>query len=195
VRVQVVIIAVMTGAVALAGPVFVAVFVPRNYSAAGELIPWIALGYGVWGLCALPMNAVAVLAGRTTWFWPISLVAAGLKVAGLFLLVPSHGLISAAIMYPVSNAVLLLGVSILAAKTPRAHMDYEVGRIAASIVAALLVVVPVAVLASTSGSLGVAARLIAVALLPVVLFLSPGFTKAERRAAVPTWLARPDVVR
>ena len=190
VRLQVLIIAVMTGAVALLGPVLVAALIPRTYAAAGDLIPWIALGYAVWGLSGLPMNGLSFLAGRTMWIWPISLLAAGIKVIGLLLLVPSYGLISAAIMYPVANGVLLVGVSILAAKTPRAHVAYDRGRMGAAICVALLVVVPVTVFASTSTTAGVVARLCAVILLPVLLYLSPGLTKAERRAALPARLAR-----
>lgn len=187
VRVQVLIIALVTAAVILLGPVIVALFIPRGYAEAGSLIPWIALGYAIWGLCGIPMQAVSILAGRTTRFWPISLAAVGLKVGAMFLLVPSFGLIAAAMTYPAANMFVLVGVSILAIRTPRAHIHLDYVRLAAAIGATTLVVAPVAALTETGTTAGVAARLLTLTLLPIVLFLSPAVTAAERRATLPFW--------
>lgn len=112
INVQVLLVLSITIGAMLLGPIVTRYIAPPEYDAAADLVPWLTAGYGVLGLYFLPMNAVALTAGRTGKIWMITVLAAGLNFAALLALVPSLGLTGAAIATTIGYAVLLLGVGL-----------------------------------------------------------------------------------
>ncbi len=110
--VQFLLVLAVTTLGALFGPIAVHHLASPEYAAAAELVPWLALGYGLLGLYFIPMNAVALTAGRTGKVWMITLAAAGSNLVCLFVLVPALGLLGAAIAAPAGYLVLLVGVAL-----------------------------------------------------------------------------------
>ena len=108
---QVVITGFLTMVVALLGPPAVLAFLPGSYAQAAPLIPWIALGSGLFGLYFVPMNAITVLSGRNRWVWIVTVTAALTNVGLNLLLVPRIGATGAAINTAIGYAILLVGVS------------------------------------------------------------------------------------
>ncbi len=98
-----------------------------EYAAAAELVPWLALGYGLLGLYFIPMNAVALTAGRTRRVWIITVGAAATNLVCLLALVPVLGLLGAALAAPAGYLVLLVGVALFSrgADNP---VRYDAGR-------------------------------------------------------------------
>jgi O-antigen/teichoic acid export membrane protein len=144
---QFLIVLAVAAAGALIGPIAVHHLAPAEYAAAAELVPWLALGYGLLGLYFIPMNAVALTAGRTGRVWIITLAAAGTNLACLLVLVPLLGLLGAAVAVPVGYAVLLVGVAIysLGADNP---VRYPVAQLARGL---LVFAVVYALAVATSG--------------------------------------------
>jgi O-antigen/teichoic acid export membrane protein len=97
---------------ALLGPIAVRQLASPAYAGAADLVPWLALGYGLLGLYFIPMNAVALTAGRTRRVWVITLAAATTNLVCLVALVPRLGLLGAAMATPAGYLVLLAGVAI-----------------------------------------------------------------------------------
>jgi O-antigen/teichoic acid export membrane protein len=104
------IVALLVMAVALIGPPAVALMLPPSYLGATVLIPWIAVGAGLFGLYLIPMNVVTIMSGRNRWVWLVTLVAAVTNVALNLVLVPSFGVFAAAVDTVIGYAVLLVGV-------------------------------------------------------------------------------------
>lgn len=110
VSVQVVSVLMICLAVALLGPHLVEVVSPPAYHDAAPLVPWIALGYVFLGLYSIPMNALSLGMGRTKFVWIATAMAAGTNIGLIYLLVPAHGILAAAIASAVAYLVLLLAV-------------------------------------------------------------------------------------
>lgn len=113
----------------LVGPIVVRYLAPSEYSAAADLVPWIAAGYGLLGLYFLPMNAVALTEGRTGKVWIVTFAAAGVNLVCLLALVPAVGLIGAGIAMTLGYLVLLTGVAIYS-HGPGNPVSYQWGRMA-----------------------------------------------------------------
>ena len=109
--VQVLLVLAVTTAGALLGPVATRFLAPPEYADAAALVPWLALGYGFLGLYFIPMNAVALTAGRTGKVWLLTVAAAATNLSCLVLLVPRIGLLGAALSASVGYLVLLVGVT------------------------------------------------------------------------------------
>ncbi len=147
ISVQFLIVLTITAFGALIGPIAVHYLAPAEYSAAADLVPWLTMGYGLLGLYFIPMNAVALTAGRTGRVWIITLGAAGANVVCLLALVPVLGLLGAAIAVPVGYFALLVGVAIYS-RGPDNPVRYQSGKLTRG----LLVFAAVYVLAvATSG--------------------------------------------
>jgi O-antigen/teichoic acid export membrane protein len=112
---------------ALLGPIAVRHLASPEYAAAADLVPWLALGYGLLGLYFIPMNAVALTAGRTRRVWIITVAAAATNLVCVLTLVPVLGLLGAALAAPAGYLVLLVGVAIFSrgADNP---VRYDTGR-------------------------------------------------------------------
>lgn len=138
VSVQAVCVLMICLAVALLGPNLVAVVSPPEYHDAAPLVPWIALGYAFLGLYSIPMNALSLGMGRTKFVWIATAVAAATNIGLIYLLVPAHGLLAAAIASAVGYLVLLLAVS-WHSRSPRNPVRCEWSRLlrAAGVVASV----------------------------------------------------------
>jgi O-antigen/teichoic acid export membrane protein len=178
---QIIMTCLVTASVALLGPVVVFAVLPASYSEAAGLIPWLALGYGLWGLYAIPMNAISLLAGRTTWVWTVTVFTAAVKIGALYLLVPAHGIIAAAITLPACNVVLVAGIALVATRTKGAAVPYDWHHGVRVIALSLLLVVPVLAVADPSSMLGSGIRLLTVVILPIALVVGGGLSKNQRR--------------
>ena len=94
--------------VALLGPNLVTIVAPPEYHGAAPLIPWFVLGYAFLGLYSIPINGLSLGMGRTKFVWIATAVAAATNLGLIYLLVPSNGIVSAAIASAVGYLVLLL---------------------------------------------------------------------------------------
>jgi O-antigen/teichoic acid export membrane protein len=181
VHIQIIVTCLITATAALLGPVVVSAVIPASYAGAARLIPWLALGYGLWGLYSIPMNAISILAGRTTWVWTVTVVTAALRIGGLYWLVPDYGIVAAAIALPVCNLVLVGGISLVAHRTTGTAVTYDWLRGALVVAASLMLIVPVAVLEGHDSALDIGVRVLVLALLPVAFLLGGGTSKDQRR--------------
>ena len=125
VTVQVSALASVGVAVALLAPAFCTLLFPPLYARAAPLIPVIALGLAIGALYAVPLNAAALLAGRTTFAWVVTLLAASANLGVLYAAVPTYGLEAAAVAVCVGNAVLFLGTAVYSRLVARGALPYE----------------------------------------------------------------------
>ena len=183
-QLQVLIACVVTAGVVLVGPVVVSAVIPKSFSEAADLLPWLALGYGLWGIYAIPMNAISLLSGRTTWVWTITLFTAALRIGGLYWLVPTYGIEAAAIGLPICNLVLVVGISLVASATKGAAVDYDWPHSARVVAATIALTLPVALLVGHESLLDAGVRLFVLALLPVAYVAGGGVTGDQRRRLV-----------
>lgn len=114
---------------ALLGPPVILLVMPPDYAAAADVIPWIALGLTFFGLYLIPVDAIAVMAGRTRWIWVATALAAATNVTLNLLLVPRFGVYAAAVNTAAGYAVLLAAVYVLMVRTVRPGISYEWARI------------------------------------------------------------------
>ena len=110
VTVQAVSVLAICLSVALLGPNFVAIIAPPEYHEAAPLIPWFVLGYAFLGLYSIPINGLSLGMGRTKFVWIATVAAAGANIALIYLLVPDHGIVAAAIASAIGYLVLLLAI-------------------------------------------------------------------------------------
>jgi O-antigen/teichoic acid export membrane protein len=108
---QILATALLTMIVVLLGPPAVRGLLPASYAPAGALIPWIALGQGLFGLYFVPMNTVTLLSGRNQWVWLVTGTAALANIGLNLLFVPRFGAAAAAVNTCVGYAILLAGVT------------------------------------------------------------------------------------
>jgi O-antigen/teichoic acid export membrane protein len=111
VSLQIAITVILGCIVSLLGPPLVSVF-SSDYAGAATLIPWIVLGYVFLGLYFIPMNVISMVVGRTEFVWTLTVTAAAINIAAVYLLVPPYGTLGAAIASAVGYLALLLLVSL-----------------------------------------------------------------------------------
>jgi O-antigen/teichoic acid export membrane protein len=102
-------------AVALLAPIVVNIMAP-SYSGASTLVPWLVLGYLFLGLYYVPMNAISLIVGRTTFVWIFSAFAAFVNLGLIYVLVPGDGLVAAAIASPAAYLVLFVSITLYSRK-------------------------------------------------------------------------------
>jgi O-antigen/teichoic acid export membrane protein len=107
---QVSIVAWITLAAATAGPTVIHLLASPRYARAADLAPWLILGYGLLGAFYIPMGIAVLVHGRTKGVAFITMTAAAVNIAGVFVLEPIFGLAGAAAATPVGYAVLLVGI-------------------------------------------------------------------------------------
>ena len=105
-------VALVCSGCALLAPPFVAMVAGASYAAAAPLIPWIVLGYGCLGLYCIPMNGMALGAGRTGPMPLFSGFGFLSNVALLYLMVPGGGIRAAAIAGTLAYALMFVAVAI-----------------------------------------------------------------------------------
>lgn len=111
---QVLATVVVTAGVSLIGPQLVYAVLPESYSGAAGLIPWVALGFTFFGFYCIPMNLIAIVAGRTDGVWMLTIAAGGANLGANLLLIPRFGPTAAAVNTSLGNLVLLVLVSRMA---------------------------------------------------------------------------------
>jgi len=165
---------------ALLGPFLVDVFAPAEFAAASEALPWVALGWAGYGLFLV----FSVLAGRakvTVRVLPAAAAGLAVNVVLLVVLVPALGIAGAGIALAGAYAVM---VAVLFALTRSLLVvPFEGARLAHAVAVLAAVAVAGALLLPDAGPAGLAARVAAAALVPVVL-LATGFLRPGERAAL-----------
>ena len=108
----------LVGAIGLAAaallPPIIDNLLPAGYQGAAQLCGWLALGFTFAGLYQIPMNVITLVVGKTTWVWPITLLAGATDIFLVIVWCPSGGVKAAAVATVVSYGMLLVGVMLLA---------------------------------------------------------------------------------
>jgi O-antigen/teichoic acid export membrane protein len=167
----------LTGA--LLGGTVVTILAAPSYQGAAPLIPWIALAQGLTGLYLIPMNGATMGAGKTGFVWVVSGFAAATNVVLLLLVVPSHGILAAAIVYAATGLVLVVGISIYA-RDPRNPNTYE-WRVLLPVLAAAGISYAGAAITSPGTSIGAGVERLA--WLAIFAAVSFALTRLGRRGA------------
>jgi O-antigen/teichoic acid export membrane protein len=161
-----------------------------NFAAAAGSLPWLALGWALWGLTWV----FTTIAGRhhaTGRTLPAALLGLAVNVAALALLVPSLEATGAAIAL-VAAYVVALGVAHL--RTRRLmHVPFDWARMGVAVALMTVVAVGVDAVADPDGVAGILLRLAGCAAVPPLLVLAGAVRPAEVRvvrAAVGSRLGR-----
>jgi O-antigen/teichoic acid export membrane protein len=170
VTVQVALVAIICLGGALLGPPFVSVASPASYAGAGELVPWLMLGYGFMGLYCIPMNGATLGAGRSRFAWIATATSAATNVVLLYIFVPRYGIRAAAIASAIGYLVLLVTIALYAAGRGN-PVRYSWSRILPALALAASIYWISITVVSDHGILSLGTRL-AIALIAVPLILS-----------------------
>jgi O-antigen/teichoic acid export membrane protein len=120
-------------AVILLGPAVIAVAFPPSYAVAGTFLPWIALGYVLFGLYLIPMDSLSVMVGKTRWLWIPTALAAAINVGLNLIFVPRYGAAAAAVDTAIAYGILLVGVTAMRQLASGPRVPYAVENMAAGI--------------------------------------------------------------
>jgi O-antigen/teichoic acid export membrane protein len=112
-------VALITTAVALLGQPLVGIIAPSSFAAAGEVVGWIALGFGFLGCYLIPMNIVSLILGKNLLVWIPTAIGAAANIILLLILVPEGGIKAAGIASAAGYLVVLIGMVIYAAMLDR----------------------------------------------------------------------------
>jgi O-antigen/teichoic acid export membrane protein len=110
---QVLLVLLIGCAIALLAPIAVGIMAP-TYGRAAILVPWLVLGYVFLGIYYVPMNAISLIIGRTTFVWIFTVFSAAVNLGLIYILVRKDGLLLAAIASAVGYLVLLVLITIYA---------------------------------------------------------------------------------
>ncbi len=169
---------------ALLGRWLVRLLAAPEFFAAHEALPWVALGWALYGL-SLVLVSVAGRAQVTTRNLPAALAGLAANAVALALLVEPLGPAGAGIALCIAYLVVL---GVLQALTRRLFaVPFERGRLAHAVALLALPTVAAELLLPAEGLAGLAARTAVLAALPLLLlatgFLRPGERRALVRAA------------
>jgi len=161
-------------------------FAAPEFFAAHEALPWVALGWALYGLF-LVLVVMAGRAGVTTRNFPAALAGLAANVALLLLLVPPLGIAGAGLALCGAYLVMLATMYWLIRDLLR--VPFEWARLA--LLLAVLVAFAGAgeLLLPTAGAAGFLARVAALAAIPLALWAG-GFLTAEERAGARALLAQ-----
>jgi O-antigen/teichoic acid export membrane protein len=177
VSLQVVLTLLVGCLVALLGPPFVSIL-SHTYADAASSVPWIVLGYVFLGIYLIPMNFISMVVGRTTFVWPLTLMAAATNIGTIYILVPHYGILGAAEASAIGYFALLVLVSIYAwAIKVKASIDWK--RIVPMTADAAATYGIGVAFFPAEGLVGIFARTALLLTLPLTLALSAGVTPAE----------------
>ncbi len=151
-----------------------------KFADAYEALGWVALGWGLYGL-ALLLVTVAGRARITTRSAPAAFGGLAANVVALLLLVPPLGIAGAGIALCVAYVVTLAVLHLLTRGL--FHVPFEWARLAQAtgVLGAAALVGELAL--PTQGAVGLLSRILLVAAVPVVLWLT-GFLRPEERRAL-----------
>jgi O-antigen/teichoic acid export membrane protein len=171
-------------AVALVGRWLVRLLAAPEYFGAYKALPWLALGWALYGLYPILM----VLAGRvgvTTRNFPATAVGLAVNVALILLLVPASGagLGIAGAGLALCGAYLAMVAVLYALTRSLFHVAFEWARLGIAVAILAAVAVSGELLLPTNGLGALALRVLWFALVPVLLVLTRFFTVRELRGA------------
>ena len=151
-----------------------------KFADAYQALGWVALGWGLYGL-ALLLVTVAGRARITTRSAPAAFGGLAANVVALLLLVPPLGIAGAGIALCVAYVVTLAVLHLLTRGL--FHVPFEWARLAQAtgVLGAAALVGELAL--PTQGAVGLLSRILLVAAVPVVLWLT-GFLRPEERRAL-----------
>lgn len=176
--------------VALLGPNLVSVVAPPEYHQAAPLIPWFVLGYAFLGLYSIPMNGLSLGMGRTRYVWVATAAAATTNIVLIYVLVPTHGILSAAIASAVGYLVLLVLIGRYSWH-PRNPVRYEWTRLARAVTVVGVVYAGATLTTGDGGALDLVARLVWVLTAVAGIALSGGVAADGIRLLVARLRPRP----
>ena len=162
----VVVVGLVVAGLTLLGRWVVRLLAAPEYYEAHEALPWVALGWAMYGLF-LVLVTIGGRVGVTTRGFPAAIAGVAVNVVALVLLVEPLGIEGAGIALALAYAVMIAVLHLLTRRL--FTVPFEWGRIAHAI--ALLAGVTVAgeLLAPTSGTDGFVVRALAFAALPALL--------------------------
>jgi O-antigen/teichoic acid export membrane protein len=170
----------------LGGRWILRVFAAPAFFGAYEALPWVTLGWALYGLFLI----VVVLAGRakvTTRNFPAALAGLAVNVVGLVLLVGPLGIAGAGIALCAAYVVM---VAVLYALARRLFpVAFEWGRLAHVVAVVGGITVAAELLLPTSGAAGLVERILAFAAIPALL-AATGFLRAGETQRLRALVAR-----
>lgn len=171
---------VVVAGVTLLGRWLVRVFADEKFFAAHEALPWVALGWALYGLF-LVLVAMAARAHVTVRNAPAALSGLLVNVALLALLVPSYGIAGAGIALAGAYVVTLIVMWLLTRNL--FPVAFEWGRLALVVVVAGGIAIAGELLLPTDGADGFLTRLAALAAIAPALYAARFFRPGELLAA------------
>jgi O-antigen/teichoic acid export membrane protein len=175
--VYVLITGVGVAAITLLGRWLVRLLADPQYFEAHEALPWLALGWALYGL-NLVFITVAGRAKVTTRNFPAALAGVAVNALVLVALVDPLGIAGAGIALCSAYVVMLVVIYLLTRDL--FTVPFEWRRLGALVALLIAVAVPGELLLPTSGAGGFAARAAALGLIPAALLLGGFLTPVER---------------
>lgn len=154
---QVTLVTAITLSCALVAEPLATVVAPAAYAGAGDLVPWIVLGYGFLGLYYIPMNGVSLGARRLRFVSLTTVIGVLTNIGLLLLFVPSEGLRAAAVASAIGYAVLLVAI-FLYSRRPANPVRYRWPLIGSVVATAAIVYILAELTTPDHGIDGVALR-------------------------------------
>lgn len=151
-----------------------------EYFAAHEALPWVALGWAMYGLF-LVLVTIGGRAGVTTRTFPAALAGVAVNVIALVLLVEPLGIAGAGIALVAAYAVMLVVLHVLTRRL--FAVPFEWARLAHAGVLLTGVAVAGELLLPTAGAGGLVARALALAAIPALLLVT-GFVRPAELAGL-----------
>ncbi|HEU4979381.1 MAG TPA: lipopolysaccharide biosynthesis protein [Solirubrobacteraceae bacterium] len=176
----------VVAALTLLGRWLVRLLAAGSYFPAHRALPWVALGWALYGLF-LVFVTIAGRAKVTTRTFPAAVAGLAINVGGLALLIGPLGIVGAGISLCAAYLVMLVAVHLL---TRRLFVvPFEWGRLALLVAVLAGVSVGGELLLPTHGVAGFVTRLVALGLIPALL-LALRFFRPEETRRVTTLLRR-----
>jgi O-antigen/teichoic acid export membrane protein len=181
VRAYVLVLGLMVAGLTLFRHQVVTVLVADEFAAAAGALPWLALGWALWGLTWV-FTSIAGREQRTGRTLPAALIGLVVNVAVLVALVPSLAATGAAIALVAAYVVAL---AIAHARTRLLlRVPFEWARLGATVGVLAVVAIGIDWVAPASGVDGVLLRAAGLAAIPPLLLVFGGFTVGELRTVV-----------
>jgi len=166
-------------ALALLGRWVVRLLAADAFFAAHEALPWVALGWALYGLF-LVFVTIAGRAKVTTRTLPAACAGLAVNVVGLVVLVGPLGIAGAGIALCVAYLAMLTVAHLLTRRL--FAVPFERGRLAAALAVLTTVTVAGELLLPSEGAVGLLARALALALIPPLLIAARVVTPGELQA-------------
>lgn len=179
VRAYVLVLGLMVAGLTLFRHQVVTVLVADEFAAAAGALPWLALGWALWGLTWV-FTSIAGREQRTGRTLPAALIGLVVNVVVLVALVPSLAATGAAIAL-VAAYVVALTISHLRTRL-LLRVPFEWARLVAAVGVLAVVAVGVDWVAPATGVDGVLLRIAGLAVIPPLLLAAGAFTVGELRA-------------